>query len=414
MKSSEPSFVQVSPDRLEIKKGGGCLSLFGIPFFAAGIFILLISLRLIPLSNASDMQWWGWIVLAFMGIVFTCVGGVLVFGREWHTIDRTQQRIWIARGLLVPMRGASYSLHDYDSILLQYDAGDSDTAEKYPISLSSSLGGKELLLVNANAYGAAREQAMLLMKFLSLPLSDLTTDHAEFLSVNHKPVSESEAMKEPLSVPELSCLVKEGNQELSLALKGKKLSPIHIIGGLLPLMFFTIFGFKFFQFMVQTQTPVVVRTFFLGFTGLIFVLLPLTGVLNRLLLTRVYTYIMRINIRGVEFETRGLFSRKTILIKPQDILGFDFSTQETRWQNVNGLSTRSGINQNQSQSDVTRIPGWITSLAKLNPSQGIIIKASDGLHYFGSGLPSAEIRYLHFLVVEAFNRIHPQSILGKI
>ncbi len=408
MKTPENSFVQVSPDRLEIKKGGGCLSLFGIPFFAAGIFILLISLHLIPISNANEIQWWGWIVLAFMGIVFTCVGAVLVFGREWYSIDRAQQRIWIARGLLVPMRGSSYSLNDYDSILLKYDAGDSETAEKYPISLSSTQEGKELLLINAMAYGAAREQAMMLMKFLCLPLSDLTTDHAEFLSVHPKPASEFDDAKESIPVPQLSCRVIENSEELSLALKGEALHPIHIISGLIPALLFIIFGLRFFRFMVQTQTPVVVRLFFWGFFGVFFVLLPLSQVLNKLLLTRVYTYIMRINIRGVEFETRSLFSRKTILIKPQDVLGFDFSIPETWQQNLRNPSILSGTNRDQSQNEVHRIPGWVMSLAKLNRSKGIIIKASEGLHYFGSGLPSAEIRYLHFLVVRAFNRFHPQ------
>jgi hypothetical protein len=225
---------------------------------------------------------------------------------------------------------------------LKYDPGDSETSEKYPISLSSSQEGKELLLINATAYGTAREQAMLLMKFLSLPLSDLSTDHAEFLSVHAKPASELEEVEEPIPVPQLSCRVDENSEELSLALKGEALRPIHIISGLIPALLFVFFGLRFFRFMVQTQTPIVVRMFFWGFFGVFFVLLPLSQVFSKLLLTRVYTYTMRINVRGVELETRSLFSRKAFLIKPQDVLGFDFSTPETWQQNFKTMSIPPG------------------------------------------------------------------------
>jgi hypothetical protein len=34
---------EVGPGRLEIGEGGGCLTLFGLPFFATGIFMVLAS-----------------------------------------------------------------------------------------------------------------------------------------------------------------------------------------------------------------------------------------------------------------------------------------------------------------------------------------------------------------------------------
>ena len=41
VKYQEPLFRPASPNRLEMHKGGGCIGCFGIPFFAAGIFMLL-------------------------------------------------------------------------------------------------------------------------------------------------------------------------------------------------------------------------------------------------------------------------------------------------------------------------------------------------------------------------------------
>lgn len=45
----------VTPDRLRIQEGGGCLSVFGLPFFGAGVLLFLILLRIVPVNNADQM-----------------------------------------------------------------------------------------------------------------------------------------------------------------------------------------------------------------------------------------------------------------------------------------------------------------------------------------------------------------------
>src|SRR5687768_10525559 len=86
-------FRFVTPDRLQIQEGGGCLSAFGFPFFGAGIFLFLILLGVVPVSNADVMPWWAWPALVLMAIAFTAVGGGLAFGRSWTTIDRAQREV---------------------------------------------------------------------------------------------------------------------------------------------------------------------------------------------------------------------------------------------------------------------------------------------------------------------------------
>ena len=44
----------VTPDRLQIRDGGGCMAAFGLPFFAAGIFLILAITGVIPMTNAGD------------------------------------------------------------------------------------------------------------------------------------------------------------------------------------------------------------------------------------------------------------------------------------------------------------------------------------------------------------------------
>jgi hypothetical protein len=69
------SFRQTALDRLEICSGGGCLSLFGIPFLAAGIFLLLVALQILRLSNADEVPLLAWPLLLLMGLAFAGVGG---------------------------------------------------------------------------------------------------------------------------------------------------------------------------------------------------------------------------------------------------------------------------------------------------------------------------------------------------
>jgi hypothetical protein len=51
-------FRQPAPDRVEIREGGGCLSIFGLPFLAAGVFTALIGLQIIPVSNKDEVPAW--------------------------------------------------------------------------------------------------------------------------------------------------------------------------------------------------------------------------------------------------------------------------------------------------------------------------------------------------------------------
>ncbi|HEU4692831.1 MAG TPA: hypothetical protein VFS23_30930, partial [Vicinamibacterales bacterium] len=92
-------FRRVAPDRLEIREGGGCMTIFGLPFFAAGVFMLLVSAGLIPVEGGDDVL--TRIVLPLMGIAFTLVGGALSFGRAWTIVDGTRREVLKQWGLLV-------------------------------------------------------------------------------------------------------------------------------------------------------------------------------------------------------------------------------------------------------------------------------------------------------------------------
>ncbi len=136
------SLTEEGPDRLRIRSGGGCLSIFGIPFFAAGVLVCLIPLGVLVPENADELPWWTWPLMLAMGLAFVAVGGHLVFGRRWISIDRTRGIVAREWGLLVPLKSEELSLQSYSAVVLRFDAGDSDTPDRYPIVLPGSGRGR--------------------------------------------------------------------------------------------------------------------------------------------------------------------------------------------------------------------------------------------------------------------------------
>lgn len=179
-----PIVRQVAPDRLEVKEGGGCLALFGVPFLAAGIFVALIAARIVPVKNAADVPAWAWPLILLMGLAFVAVGGGLVLGRRWTILDAGRGTILKQWGLLVPMRGETHSLADYDAVVVRFEAGDSDSADRYPVLLRAKGGGADLALQSATQYGESREAAAAIAKFLRLPLVDAATTHESVLAAD--------------------------------------------------------------------------------------------------------------------------------------------------------------------------------------------------------------------------------------
>ena len=154
------SFRHVGPDRIEIRQGGGVLAIFGLPFFAAGVFMLLACVGLAPLSNAAAIPLPAQVALLFMGLVFTPVGGGLTSGRAWTTIDSTRREVTTQYGLLVPMHTDTRRADEYITVALGFVAGDSDSAVQFPVALRSR-AGHELKLYSSTHDRDARSHASL-------------------------------------------------------------------------------------------------------------------------------------------------------------------------------------------------------------------------------------------------------------
>ena len=116
----KPPFRLVEPDRLQIREGGGCMSAFGLPFFGAGVFLFLTLLGVVPVSNANELPTLAWPFLVLMAIAFTTVGGGLVFGRSWTTIDRARREVIKQWGLVIPFQQRTVPLAGYTAVRLGF------------------------------------------------------------------------------------------------------------------------------------------------------------------------------------------------------------------------------------------------------------------------------------------------------
>ena len=170
-------FDYVAPERLQFREGGGCLSFFGVPFFLAGLFLLATASGAIPMGNADDLGAWGRPLLGMMGVAFTSVGGALVFGRQWTTLDVAERAATTSWGLLVPLKGRSRRLDEFRCVRIGFEAGDSDSADKFPVALKAH-NGPDLVLCSPTGYDEARTNAVEAARHLRFALEDASGDHA--------------------------------------------------------------------------------------------------------------------------------------------------------------------------------------------------------------------------------------------
>ena len=138
------NYGQKNSQQFEIREGGGCLSVFGLPFFCAGIFLLLASLKVIPFQNKDEIPFWGWIGMFFMSLPFIGIGGALLFGRRQTRIDLAEGRIFKESKVFVPVKTEAYLIVDYKTVMIRFESGSSDSPGHTTRSNGSSADIKSL------------------------------------------------------------------------------------------------------------------------------------------------------------------------------------------------------------------------------------------------------------------------------
>jgi hypothetical protein len=404
-------FEHVTSDRLQIREGGGCMSAFGLPFFAAGVFVILSVAGVIPFSNASDVRGWASVAMAFMGLVFTAVGGTLVFGRIWTTLDVTRRLVIKQWGLLVPLRERTYPLAGYSAVTLGFVRGDSDSADKFPIGLKAQTG-PGLPLCSFNTYATSRECAIAVARHLHVDVEDSTTDHP----VRVTPADAERAFREravEFASPGATAQPADSRSTVTREPDGlridiplPRMSPIAAFFGLIPLIVPIIVVPWLMNFFRRTNTPDAIGWVFLGFMIFFFGLLPATTVANAFRRARRGGTIVCVSPRGIRIQERGAWrTRPKASIDASDILDVDYSTRESAAASARAAAEEQAMASSKASSAevgprVERLTAW---LAQFATGHGLTVKTRTGLTTFGAGLADDEIRYLHALVRRALH-----------
>jgi hypothetical protein len=407
-----PLFRHIAPDRIQIRQGGGCLAIFGLPFFGAGIFMLLAMLGVVSMSNSGGAP--ERLGLTFMGLLFTMVGGVLSFGRAWTIVDGTRREVIKQVGLIAPMRSDTRRVDDYTAVVVEFIRGDSDSADKFPVNLKAR-AGQPLQLCSSTEYGDSRECAIAVAELLRFDFEDATTDHPVRLAPGQAVLPLQQRLQldgiENESIPRPSDArsdVQRDQDSVRITIPIPRTHPMWIVVCLIPLIVVMTFFSPLDSFFSQTRTPDPVAWVFLGFLVLSFGVFPTMTVVNGLLRSRRGGTIVTVSSSGIRIQERGAWRLGPVKSLPAaEILDIDFSTSASAAGSARHVAIQQARSSSGGSGSTTspeigpRTERVLAALSHLVKAGGITVKTLQGLTAFGHGLSDDEIRYLHSIVRRA-------------
>ncbi|MEW5736577.1 MAG: hypothetical protein AB1921_17165 [Thermodesulfobacteriota bacterium] len=393
-----------SSGRMEAMSGGGCITLFGLPFLAAGIFVTLTALGVVKPQNANQIKGWAHLLFFLMGLVFTAVGAGLSFGRKWTIIDKVRGEILESWGLFVPMKSRRHTLAPYASVSLRLQRGDSDSPDTYPVEMVPGDGGKTLVLESPSDYAAAFARAEAVADFLGFPLVDRSGGreavyHPEDRRSSFKERSEAEGAGPYRATrpPEIRSRVEREGRAVRIVIPGPGFRVTMVLSLAVPLLIAAWISGGLLEFFEKTKTPDFVQLFFFGFMALFLGLIPLLRFFKNLVRAARNHTLVTADRNGIAISETDAWKTKTTEISVKDILSLDAPEPEKAFAPQALARDADG----RPRPFTGEPPGWLKSLAKLVRSKGVVVRSRKGLFAFGEGLPAAELAYLRSLVVAA-------------
>ena len=398
------------PDVIETRSGGGCLSLFGLPFLLAGLFVMQIPFGWIPVENSNAMPWFFFIPF---GGIFVLVGGGLVFGRKGLSLDRRKGVMVEWWAPMVPLKRKGQVLDNVKRVSLCKNSGDSDSPATYPVKLEGD-AIQDVAIFAPTEYQEARRFAEELSRFLSRPLADFSSGvrierepgrlDETFLDRVRKGVEDAGGL--PAPPPDMKSRVKETAQGIEIEIPWLPRNPVpRWLQIVLPLVFVGVAAYFFVPFL-KLPAPPAVRYFFAGFFLVFFVLGPLVSILR--LKNRRKAGGTKVSVtpeQVVVEESRG-GKQRTTMIPAEEIEDFDLPTEravrdsmETPFRHYHLADT--GVPR---LPDGRPMPRILSALMKRVTSPGISIRSDEAWVQFGSGLAEDELRYLYALIRKVLAR----------
>ena len=404
--------AHVDGGRFSIRAGGGAIALFGLPFLAGGLFILLGALDIVPIRHTGNMT----LAVAIpFGLVFTLVGAGFVAGRSLTTLDIGGQVVTKQWSLLLPLRTATYQLGDYQAVTIRHVPGDRDSADRYPIGLKQA-AGLDLVIAQPTQYAEARAIAAAVGRHLDFDIEDDTTDHPERLSpgdaelpLSQRLRGESAGMPATPTAAMRSEIATQGG-ELRITMPSPPLNPLILVAMQLPSVVAAVMLFLLLPPVLQRRGPNPGEWIFFTVLLLGFVVLPSIGTATAILRAKRGRTIATVSPAGIRVDARRLLLpgvRNLATLDANDILDVDFSTKDS----ILDASRRAAATRAATMRDGGSTAGSAAAdtvvgvLGMFVKGQGVIVKTRAGVTTFGEGLADDEIRYLHAVVRRALVQV---------
>jgi hypothetical protein len=395
-----PSFRQATPGRLDVREGGGCLSVFGIPFCAAGLAVILMSIGIIPIDNPPSSTARPFLLL--MGFAFASIGGVLVFGRKWTTLTAADRTVLVQYGFLVPMREKILRLDGYTTVRIDFLPGDSDSADQYPLTLKGPAVAP-FRVCGSTKYAESRECAVAIGKLLDFKIEDATSARAvplspaqADLSFQHRQRIEHQRDELVIAPASMRSRVSESNGVVTIVIPAARVHPALFLFHLIPVTAVVLLFDPFSRFFRQSRTPDGIAWILLSFLVVAFGVLPAYAALSAYLKSRFGRTTISASTAGLRIDERRVWKTRTLAsLSATDIMDVDYSTVETLAEIERRRPTMVPRQTGKGTELVVRM------VRALIGTSGVTIKTRKGLTTVGAGLEDRELRYLHYMIRRA-------------
>ncbi|HUT53630.1 MAG TPA: hypothetical protein VM658_09580 [bacterium] len=407
---------QHDPDVLETRSGGGCLSLFGLPFLLAGLFTMQIPLRLVPVENSDNMPWFFFFLF---GLVFATAGGVLVFGRSGLILDRRTGMAVKWWGLLLPMKRREYPLDTLKTVSIHKNVGDSDSPTTYPVQITGEDGGKRISVTNPTDYAQARCEAEQLAKFLGLPVADTSSGKKVVREAGELDESVRDRARRtgeksgylPDPPFNMRTRVQETGDGVVLEIPGPPLNVTHYLSLGAATVVSLIALFFLFSNLEPSDLawpPSPQDAAIAGLILIFFVAAPILSALAHVRRDRNRSTRVIASPALLRVEERVKGKLVTTEIPGDQLEELTLPTLTDATAAMNAQSKRPAYELGDTgvmrMPDGRPMPGILVTILKMAGSPGIVARSDTATVTFGAGLSEAELRYLQALILKAMTQ----------
>lgn len=220
---------------LKIHRGGGLIAIFGAMFLVPGVLLASTAIRgTLPIGAG------------LLGVVFTCVGALLAFGRLGVTLDRASGTFTTWRWFFMPWESEPRKLSEFTAVQLTRERQGSgrNACIVYPVRICRSSADRAdiVTLKQPRTYREGRTLAEQVARYVELPLADRTAGETvrqpdELDQSVAQRLQRAEArVAWPSEMTDSRIQCQQRGRDLDMTLPASGLQPQHvlIIGVMLP------------------------------------------------------------------------------------------------------------------------------------------------------------------------------------